>query len=644
MTEDSTIRIDELPDQTTLTDETILLTKQGLVEKQTTFGAVRDAIVEPLAETILTEITPEVQAAAEAAAAAAATELIGEYEEVLEAIKPAQADDTTAFRVADKRGRVAIAVDAAGDVRTAAFMLKKSAQIDDIGFVDKRKRMIRVGDLVARILAGGSDGGGVTPSGNFTEAEIAALDAQALGARDAVVSNGNHALRKMMAGYNHIFQNGQSFSVGALGWPRKTKTQLYDARMLGNSVRYDGGNVAVFTPYGSNTLMPLQATVEGPGGDTDILSDADVANRAILAITPSYDTARGETAAVGCADYAKFLFNQSMNGGANDAGKQFVVTSTGFGGISIEDLSNPSLNHYLRSLDAADKVKARAVAEGKAIGVGLFIWEQGQHNAAPTSNDNMGTSRESYYNSLMNFRANCHQDICITKYGQSLKSVWLMSQTSGKWTYDSTDHAVAMAQLDANLNSNDMAVAFPEYFVTNNADGHPDSNAYVWMGMMFAKVYHRMVTLGQGWRPLHITRAVKRGNQILLSYHVPFPPLTFRDYYNVKTAMNSTQKGFRVVDGAGELIVNNVEIKGSATILITVGRTLTGTVKVRYADQTGFLGGGNVFDSDSALSVRSYNYSEADGDIPEVNIAALVNKPYPLNNPACQQIVTALAA
>lgn len=529
-------------------------------------------------------------------------------------------DDTYLIAVVDERNRFIIGVTHEGELDLGFVSIGADTYRDDVSISDPAGYAYSIRDMFDGIAALQRNSTAYTA---FSDAEIVAQDGQAIALSNAVMHNGTTNLEPFVEGYRHVVQYGQSLSVGALGHPLRSSTMLYDALMIGNSIRTAAASNASFIPYGGvATLNAMAVTVEGPGSTNDILTDAEV-----LALDRD-DTARGETSSAGFVDFGKFLSNQHNNVD-NDASRRFVVTSTGRGGRNIAELSKGAAadpNFYLSTVDAAVKIKAAADNVPVASGVGVYIWEQGPADAAE------GTSKATYEAGVLQLRDDLHADIQVGVYGRTKHAPWLFTQTGGKWTYDSTALAVQMAQLKMSLEQPDMFCTAPDYFVTSKSDGHLDANGYRWLGMFHAKVWYRVAVLKQGWKPLHIIKAISRSTQILLAYHVPAPPLQFRDAYNVFTAEMYANKGFSVVDDSGENTITSVDIVGDAAIMLILSRNTEGTAVVTYGGQNTFGGRGNVADSDNTEAVRNYEYFPAAGDDAAVNISALIDKPYPLNN------------
>ncbi len=91
-------------------------------------------------------------------------------------------------------------------------------------------------------------------------------------------------------------------------------------------------------------------------------------------------------------------------------------------------------------------------------------------------------------------------------------------------------------------------------------------------------------------------------------------------------------KGFTVRDSVGVVPLSSVRIVFDTIVELTLSRDLVGAAYVRYADKTYHDGNGCLRDSDSFVATDRYVYQAGSGQYPEANIAALVDKPYPMHN------------
>ena len=452
--------------------------------------------------------------------------------------------------------------------------------------------------------------------------EIRQRNAENLAASYAVRGEINSEVQRPTAKYNHIKIYGQSLSTAYEGWPALSKTSKYGSLMYGDSTRPASGAGSLFTPLGGAALKPLKAVVQAAGGGS-ILSDEEVA--ALGAGSPN----EGEGPEVGAVNFARHLFLQH-HGLAADESRLFVASSSGVAGRSIEQLSkgaSPEL--YQRLLQAAQGVKAIADAESATYCIPAIFWMQGEWNYATAYGwDN---TKDGYKAKLKAQGEIWKTDIAYGVAGQSSPPAIITYQTGATYTSDINDLAIGMAQWELSKEERNWYMATPVYPYTDKG-GHLDSNGYRWLGMQLGKVFHRVVTLGQSWKPVSPRRVTINGANILIDFHVPCPPLVFDKPYVVLADSDYADKGFRVVDDLGTVSISSVEIAADTVVKIVLGREVVGVAKVQYATKTASGGNGNLRDSDETISSEKYIYQEGSGQYPGTNIPALVDRPYPLHN------------
>ena len=432
----------------------------------------------------------------------------------------------------------------------------------------------------------------------------------------------NSEVQRPVCKYNHFLTVGQSLSTATEGWPALSKVQRYDNLMFGDSVRPNSGGWSGFIPLGSATLNSMKAVVQNSTGQA-ILTDAEVA-----ALAPGSGN-EGESIDVGAVNHARKLFLQQF-GLASDPNRLFVASNCGVSGRTIEALSkgaNPEL--YLRPVQAAQGVKNIATAQAATYCVPAIFFAQGEWNYVTTYGGDV--TKAGYKAALKKYRNDLVTDICVEIAGQSAPPAFITYQTGGSYTRDENDLAVGQAQLELSQEERNWYLATPVYPYTDKG-GHLDSNGYRWMGMQMGKVFHRVVTLGQDWKPLSPRNITVGGREVLIDFHVPYPPLAFdRPYVSLGT-VDYPAKGFKVTDDSGAVSIQAVEIAADTIVRIVLARAAVGDVKVQYADKSVHNGNGNLRDSDPALASENYEYTEGSGQYSGANIAALVGKPYPLHN------------
>jgi len=498
-------------------------------------------------------------------------------------------------------------------VRTADFSIESDMAgalsiVDEEGFVGMR---------VAN--DGGMNG---SSSGGSTFNEIAERNARNLAYSAIVRSEFNSEVQRPVCKYNHFITYGQSLSTGVEGWPALSKTPKYDNLMYGDSPRPNSLSGPGFTPVGTASLKALKAVTQSPAG-TAVMSDLDVA-----ALAPGSGNG-GESPDVGALNYARKMFLQHM-GLASDLTRQFVSSNCGVSGRTIEALSkgaSPEL--YLRATQAAQAVKGIAEAQGATYCVPAIVFLQGEYNYTP---DYGGvTDKDGYKALLRKLRNDMVADICNGIAGQSAPPAFITYQTGGPYTRDENDMAIGQAQLELSQEEQNWYLATPTYPYTDKWS-HLDSNGYRWVGQQIGKVFHRVVTLGQGWRPLSPRQITAKAREVLIDFHVPYPPLVFDRPYVRGDTVDYPSRGFKVIDEQGLVAIGSVEIASDTIVRINLARDTIGAVKVQYADKEVHNGNGCLRDSDPAIASDLYEYSVGTGQYETANVAALVGKPYPLFN------------
>lgn len=524
-------------------------------------------------------------------------------------------DDNNAFFVAMDDGSFGTteAYMSRAAVRTAEFSIEADVAagmslVDEDGFVGFRV---------------GNDGRlGGTLGTAFSAATIAEHNSRNLAYSALLRAEFNSEVQRPICKYNHILTTGQSLSTGQEGWPALSKAPQNGNLMFGDSVRPTLGGVAAFVPAGGAALKPMKAVVRD-ATTAALLTDAQVA------ALPAGSQNEGESSDVGAVNYARKMFLQTY-GLAADPSRLFIASNCGVSGRTIEALSkgaNPEL--YLRVTQAAQGVKTIANAEGVTYCVPAIFFMQGEWNYVATYGGD--DTKAGYKTKLKKYRADIVADVCVGIAGQSAPPAFITYQTGASYTSDANDLAIGQAQLELSQEERNWYLATPAYPYTDKG-GHLDSNGYRWLGMQLGKVFHRVVTLGQNWRPLSPRAITSSGCEVLIDFHVPHPPLAFDSPYVTLAATTYASKGFKVVDSSGVVPVVAVEIVADTVVRITLARTTVGVVKVQYADKAVHNGNGNLRDSDPAVASENYEYAANTGQYAEANIAALVGKPYPLHN------------
>jgi len=429
-----------------------------------------------------------------------------------------------------------------------------------------------------------------------------------------------HGLRlaQPMPGLNHVIAYGQSLSTGWEGWPALSLAPRGDSLMLGRSVRPASESEAAFVPVGDRSLHPLAGTVQdNPSGV--LLSEEQVA------ALPENSVALGETVLEGATRaYRSALLTAR---GAAVVPARLLASACGVGGRTLEALSRgarPELFNRLR--DCVSLGKQAAAAAGGQYQVLALLLLQGENNAWAL---NGGTAdRAAYRTLLVRLYHDMVTELARGIAGQDNPPALFTYQTGG--AYASDELGVAMAQLDLALGLPGCFMASPVYPVTDKG-GHLDANGYRWLGAQFGKVMHRVLTLGEAWRPLYPLIAVQRGRQVPVRFAVPVPPLAWGRPFAGHRPIDVADRGFTVTDAEGGVPVQEVTLTGPDAVAVTLSRPPRGPATLRYADRR-HGGLGALHDSDATEAQDNYVFDRLTGHRASAEVAELVGRPYPLAN------------
>ncbi|MCW3475343.1 hypothetical protein [Limobrevibacterium gyesilva] len=435
---------------------------------------------------------------------------------------------------------------------------------------------------------------------------------------DAARHDANARLARPTRAINHVIAYGQSLSSGWEGWPALSVVPHHDSLMLGGSVRPRNEAAPRWQPVGDATFLPLIATVQ-PVGEGGLMTPEQVA-----ALQPRASPL-GETVLEGALNTwrARMLAMPGATPGAN----RLLASTCGVGGRSLEQLSKgaaPELFNRLR--DCATAAKQAAATAGHDYGVTALLFLQGEHNNWGLNGST--ADRIAYKALLRRFRDDFLDDVAVGIAGQATPSAMFMYQTGA--AYSNETMSVPQAQLETALEVPGCFLAAPVYPVTDKG-GHLDANGYRWLGVQFGKVMHRVLTLGEDWKPLHPLRAVLDDRSLRVTFHVPVPPLAWGRPFIGHRAAEIADKGFSVVDDAGVVPILSVELDGADAVRITLERTPGPEAVLRYAARR-TAGRGCLHDSDDDTAEACYAFDADSGHYPSAEIPELVGRPYPLMN------------
>lgn len=369
------------------------------------------------------------------------------------------------------------------------------------------------------------------------------------------------------AKYNVFATYGQSNSNGQQSFPPNWPSDVVGGRtlgcrMMGNSV-HGTSATGPWAPIGGNVFNPMVATVPDITNASVLLTQSQ-----IDALSPG-DTNKGQT--IGESAIGTFAFLRLAYLGLDaDPSRRFVLYTAGVGGHSAAELSKgASTDLYRRLKDGALVAKSIADAEGSSSRAAALIISQGEDDSG------FATPAETWKSQWRQIRADHHADTTVGVFGQSggLVPAFVM-QIGGPSGQSPGGLTIANAQLD-------MALADHGYYLFAGYRGtrkgsHYDPNTTAWNGQRIGRMMFELFCLGRAPVPFAPYEIETKGNQMLVTFTVPTPPIQWLSAYYVYTFYGPNDipnKGFFPYDAAGDLSVTDISIVGSSSILITCARS-----------------------------------------------------------------------
>lgn len=400
---------------------------------------------------------------------------------------------------------------------------------------------------------------------------------------------------------NHVISYGQSLSIGWDGWPALSTTLLHDCLMLGHSVRGIDPWSSQWAPQQTNTFTPLIATTERLGSDTVL----------------------GETV----LEMAVNLWRGRMleQGRAAIGGRRLLASACGVGGQSLEALSKgAATGYYSRLTSCFDKGREAARATGANYGVTAILFLQGEANSS--GGPQTTSDRREYKELLRRFIGDVRKD--LAPFQQQPPAVFAY-QTAGSHANETV--SIGEAQLELALEDPSFIMVAPAYALTGTPTGHLDANGYRALGAHFGRVMHRVLDLGEAWRPLHPIHVSTDRTLLTVAFHVPVPPLVWGHPIPGQSQFEIPDRGFTVLDEQGPVPIDKIEIVSAVAIAITLARSPGPSGLLRYAARRTH-GIGCLCDSDPDIADGLYTFDASTEGGFQANLPDRVGKPYPLTN------------
>ncbi len=377
--------------------------------------------------------------------------------------------------------------------------------------------------------------------------------------------------------YNQILATGQSLSVGADGTPMLTTTQPYDNKMLNSA----------------GTAF-LDLTEPSTGAYTN---NAETMNSALANMLTD--------------------LSESLN-------FKSIVTLHGVAGTAYTGLKQGTAP-YNSGLAQIEDARDLSVNSGTPVVVRAVTTIHGE------SDHIANTTKNQYKANLVEWQEDYDTD-AKARTGQNTDVVLFTDQMSAWTTYSSATSVIPIAQLEAAQENPDTIVLVgPKYFldyVGGLGNAHLENYAYRRLGEYYGKVMKKVLIDGEEWIPLQPNTAVRSGNEIVVTYDVPEPPLVI----DTTLVDEKTNYGFEYSDSTSSATISSVAVTGDDEVTITLSAVPTGSdQRIRYA-YTGTSGSdagarnsgsarGNIRDSDptpalytsdvptSTIGTTLYNWS-----------------------------------
>lgn len=395
------------------------------------------------------------------------------------------------------------------------------------------------GTLAAWVLgpAGGAPGGGAVTSvngaaGNVTLAFPGASDVIAIEGTDlpAIVDANDRVLLKFSASGEAAFPGiaAQSANLGAVTTGNTTTEHVWGlAYAIATSdgrvpfyVLDDGtvgipGQTAAGGTYAADGLtaadMPVNhaadfnlllasgqslAVAGNSGSIVYAAADFDCHDGA-GAVTTLNNTGSYGTAMVAC-EQLKFMLagDAALNiKPAPGYAANFVqiLSSNAVSGVAINQMQpGASPDRFASHMAAVGVATSHAIAAGKAIGVPLVLWQQGESDTANAAYKSNLVTLKNAYNA---------QALAVTKQPNRFPMIY--TQVAG--SNNAGLPVVGKGQWEAFQEDAELVLACPQYQFAYADGQHLTDLGYRWLGQTLGKVCFLVGYMGRPWKPLHST-------------------------------------------------------------------------------------------------------------------------------------------
>lgn len=322
---------------------------------------------------------------------------------------------------------------------------------------------------------------GIDRNGNLVSPTVDAIESRLTTIEQNPVSGGDRQpIELKKTDYMHVFSYGQSLSRGYNSLPVINTTQPY------NNVTFSSG------------VLPLNS-------DTHDFTDF----KPLVESTGSAVAVEGETPVSGMLN--GFVRRRVANGDAAN-NWQMVGSASGRSSYGISMLSKGTTEYtgMIAQVQAAYNVSQ---AKGKTYSVWSLAWTQGERDYYDD------TTQAAYLAALLKLNTDFTADVkAIT--GQSFAPQFIMYQTAAQRWYERNEMTIALAQLQAANDVENIVMACPIYNLPHGGDFlHLTNNSSEQLGRYYAKALDYYVKTGKKWQPLQPVNIVKQGKIIDIEFN-----------------------------------------------------------------------------------------------------------------------------
>ncbi len=229
---------------------------------------------------------------------------------------------------------------------------------------------------------------------------------------------------------------------------------------------------------------------------------------------------------------------------------------------------------YEASMVATKAIVRLAKAAGKMYGVGAVVMTHGETD----------TGNAAYEAELVKLASDYDADL-KTITGQKRDVLMIVSQHNRLGDYSPSTIAQWKAGVD---HPKAIVCSGPKYQYPYANDAlHLTNVGYRLLGEKYGEVYFERVVLGHPWQPLEPNKIDRKGNQVMVQFHVPKGSLVWDTTLGEPHPSSpewSKGKGFEVADAAGKRIeIRSVAIRGRNAVVLQLASDPGPGARLSYA-------------------------------------------------------------